>query len=167
MSFIVEHAALIRQVLHGRPAAAPRPGARELTAQRQRRHRIVRDRDHDRPPMLPDMTADYLQPDEARVRRFVAAVGHDPAPLGQDDIAVLLRDLNADVPMAAAAAIVVHGLGRCEAQSGDSVRCVACGLPIVTDEWSVVERASAAFHAACLSRLRGLLPLPVSPIRQP
>jgi hypothetical protein len=117
--------------------------------------------------MPSDITADYLQPDEARLRRFVAAVGHDPAPLGQDDIAFLLRDLSADVQMAAAAAIVVHGLPRCEPQSGDSVPCVACGLPIVTDEWAVVERAGAAFHAACLTRLRGALPLPVFPIRQP
>lgn len=167
MSSIVEHAALIRQVLHGGPAAEPRPGARQLTARRQRRRRIVRDRDDDRPPMPSSITADYLQPDEARVRRFVAAVGHDPAPLGQDDIALLLRDVNAHVPTAAAAAIVMHGLRRCEVQSGDSVRCVACGLPIVTEEWAVVERASAAFHAACLSRLRGRMPLPVCRIRRP
>jgi hypothetical protein len=86
--------------------------------------------------------------------------------LGHEDIAPLLRDLNADVQTAAAAAIVVHGLRRCEAQSGDGVPCVACGLPIVTDEWAIVERASAAFHAACLTRLRRQLPLPPSPIVQ-
>jgi hypothetical protein len=164
MSFIVEHAALIRQVLHQTPAAGSRP---ELTAQRQRRHRAVRERDHDRPPMPSDITADYLQPDEARVRRFVAAVGHDPAPLAEDDIALLLRDVNGDIPTAAAAAIVVYRLRRCEPRSGDRVRCVACGLPIVTEEWAVVERASAAFHAPCLPRLRGLVRLPVSPVRQP
>jgi|tagenome__1003787_1003787.scaffolds.fasta_scaffold20908015_3 hypothetical protein len=117
--------------------------------------------------MPSDITADYLQPDEARLRRFVAAVGHDPAPLGQDDVARLLRDLNADVPTAAAAAIVMHGLRRCGVQSGDSVRCVACGRPIVADDWAVVERAGAAFHALCLSRLRSLMQLPVRRIRRP
>ena len=113
------------------------------------------------------MPPDYLQPDEAHVRRFVAAVGHDPSPLGQADIASLLLAANGDVPTATAAAIVMHGLRRCGVQSGDSVRCVACGRPIVTDEWAVVERAGAAFHAVCLSRVRGLMQLPVCRIRRP
>ena len=57
--------------------------------------------------------------------------------------------LNGDIQTAAGALIVLHGLRRCDARPGDSVRCVACGVPIVADEWAVVERAGAAFHAAC------------------
>jgi hypothetical protein len=86
------------------------------------------------------MAAMHLSPDEARLRRLVVEVGHDPAPLGREDIACVLRDLNGDNQMAAGALIVLHGLRRCEARPGDSVRRVACGVPIVAGEWAVVER---------------------------